>query len=160
MVVTPLIRFRQNAIFKAHQIMGDGAMESCQRQVRKGCRNCCEYGAVLFEDERLRVVPRGVEVTGRRVENCLGKYGCKFPGRRKPLMCKLTPIVDVVIAEDRRQLATISDNSGNHHCPAAISFDFRMRVNRAVGLLITAGIWVDGSAFMGRLSSEEAGELR
>lgn len=151
-------RTREQAIQRAHEIMGDGRFKSCKNQVKKrGCNGCCVYGAALLPDETLQTVPQGVRVIGKKVADCLGKKGCKFPRRRKPLLCKMGPVVKTLIAADGRQMAVIEDSSGV--CPATVPADFRRRVMLAVNELFNVGIWRNNHIDLEPTTPQEAAEI-
>lgn len=139
----------QEIYARCNEIMGDGILPGCKEVASRGvCANqCCRDGAVLLEGEFLRTVPDGVQVFKRRVKNCLSENGCKFLSTCKPLICKIGPLVGVMIEPDLKRVASfdgerLADGSVMRgYCPAGVSDAFRRRVFRVVEFLKENRIW-------------------
>lgn len=139
----------QEIYARCNEIMGDGVLPGCKEFAQRGvCANdCCFDGAFLLEREFLRIIPDGVQVFQRRVRNCLGVNGCKFPSGSKPLLCKIAPVVGVFIESSLSCVVLfdgeVFDDGGIARCicPAGIPDGFRKKVNRVIGTLKEGGIW-------------------
>jgi len=143
---------KAEAIQAAHEIMGDGTLDSCQRAVRNGCRNCCQNGALLFEGETLKVVPKGVSVFNGRVLDCLGENGCKFQSKDKPLLCKLSPVICAETTELGKRTATFYSGK---ICRVKLTSDFLERVSRVIPTLSGGGVWGWNGAPLTKATPEE-----
>lgn len=130
---------KSSAINAAKTIMGDGSLDSCQKELQHGCRLCCKTGTFLFEGEILDEVPNGVSIIGSKVTNCLGKTGCSFQADKKPLICRMSPVVNPVIYPDGTVTAQITYPFGR--CPAKVSKEFNEKVAQAILTLMEKDIW-------------------
>lgn len=149
---------KSEAINAAKAIMGNGSMDSCQKELKQGCRLCCRTGAFLFEGEILDEVPDGVRVIGSKVINCLGKTGCLFQADKKPLICQMSPVVNPVIYPDGTVTAEITYPFGR--CPAKVSKEFNKKVAQALIVLMGKNVWHPLSqTTIGKLSGEEMAEI-
>lgn len=139
----------QEIYARCGEMVGDGVIPGCREIASRGvCADgCCFEGAFLLEGEFLNVVPDGVQVFQRRVRNCLGESGCKFPPNSKPLICKMAPVVMVMTGLDLSRIVLFDgerfpDGSVlNSGCSAGIPDVFRKRVFRVIGFLKENGIW-------------------
>ena len=136
---------QERAVSRAHEIMGNPSISSCRRKIRRGCRQCCNDGSYLFRGENLQTIPEGVEVVGSRITNCLGPQGCRFSKKKRPLLCKMSPVVNPF--KDGPRISAGFDPTDV--CPATIRDNFRRRVREAVLVLIQTGIWEGESCYIG-----------
>ena len=137
-----------NVFEQAKKIMAGGQIPGCQDLVKaKKCSGCCNVGAVLFEGEKLKRVPAGVKVIGRKVTDCLREDGCPFDDDDKPLLCMLAPGVAGRVSEfsGKRAVTHADDDSTLEAsgCSLALNLpaEFREKVRTVIGLLIEANVW-------------------
>lgn len=140
------------AVFdECKRIMGDGRFPECVDALKsEKCNGCCVIGSLLFNGEELREVPKGVEVVGQRVTNCLQNGVCAFSGRyvaSKPLICSTDPVLGMHLTDFHTKdvEARYNDDGvkvGPTACPVVkhVSMDFRRRVRVVVRLLVHAGV--------------------